>query len=107
MAETASPFRSHFYGGAAADPGDPRGNPNFHQDYKEKRKLLIRWSHYFPHEHVKEFDVSNPPKIITFLAERFQAPLHPSLFLSLLSRAFPGLSRMGNSNLFHFLGKKR
>ena len=29
----------------------------FLEDYKEKRKLLIRWSHYFPHEPLKDFDV--------------------------------------------------
>ena len=23
---------------------------DFLEDYKEKRKLLVRWSHYFPHE---------------------------------------------------------
>ena len=54
MVETGSPYRgNHFH-----PPNDPRRSAgNFQQDYKEKRKLLIRWGHYFPHEHVKEFDV--------------------------------------------------
>ncbi len=43
--------------------GDNRGGPDgevdeYIQDFKEKRKLLVRWNHYFPHESVKEFDVS-------------------------------------------------
>jgi hypothetical protein len=31
---------------------------DFIQDQKEKRKLLDRWPHYFPHEPIKDFDVS-------------------------------------------------
>ncbi len=62
MVETGSPYRSHHYNHYNHPPddnGDPRNAAmNFQQDYKEKRKLLIRWNHYFPHEHVKEFDVS-------------------------------------------------
>ena len=62
MVDTGSPYRSnhnHFN-----PPDDPRNSAgNFQQDYKEKRKLLIRWNHYFPHEHVKEFDVSDLTKI--------------------------------------------
>ena len=59
MVETGSPYRSGHYYNPPND--DRRGNNagHFQQDYKEKRKLLIRWSHYFPHEHVKEFDVSS------------------------------------------------
>ena len=62
MVETGSPYRHHQPmgrgRGVRRDPGDDGNNAsNFMQDYKEKKKLLIRWSHYFPHEHVKEFDV--------------------------------------------------
>jgi hypothetical protein len=56
MVDTASPYRSNYNN--YIPPDDPRNSAgNFQQDYKEKRKLLIRWGHYFPHEHVKEFDV--------------------------------------------------
>ena len=50
-------------------------NPNdniddYLQDFKEKRKLLVRWNLYFPHECVKEFDVTNLlPFFDLFLAE--------------------------------------
>lgn len=33
-------------------------NPDeYLEDFKEKKKLLISWPHYFPHEPQKEFDV--------------------------------------------------
>ena len=69
MVETGSPYRSNH---RFNPPDDPRNNSagHFQQDYKEKRKLLIRWSHYFPHEHVKEFDVSDLPEINS-IAQRF------------------------------------
>ena len=34
------------------------GAEDFINDSKEKRKLLERWPHYFPHEPIKDFDVS-------------------------------------------------
>ena len=57
MVDTGSPFRNTFRGGSSHGGGGDADN--YMQDYKEKRKLLIRWSHYFPHEHIKEFDVSS------------------------------------------------
>jgi hypothetical protein len=61
MVDTGSPYRHHQTfggGGARRNPADDNNNAsNLMQDYKEKRKLLIRWNHYFPHENVKEFDV--------------------------------------------------
>ena len=46
--------------------GSPfKGTPSvedFMSDFKEKRKLLVRWGAYFPHENVKEFDVTQSPK---------------------------------------------
>ncbi len=58
MVDTGSPYRGN-YGKNSSNKYDDRGEnvEHFMQDYKEKRKLLIRWSHYFPHENVKEFDV--------------------------------------------------
>ena len=44
-----------------APQGPAGGQPDvndFLQDHKEKRKLLERWPHYFPHEPIKDFDVS-------------------------------------------------
>lgn len=37
------------------NPAMPDVN-DFLQDHKEKRKLLERWPHYFPHEPIKDFD---------------------------------------------------
>lgn len=46
--------------------GSPfKGTPSvedFMSDFKEKRKLLVRWPAYFPHETVKEFDVRQSPE---------------------------------------------
>ena len=33
-------------------------NDEFLEDYKEKRKLLVRWDLYFPHEPLRDFDVN-------------------------------------------------
>ena len=40
-----------------AGGGDDTNVEEFMTDFKEKRKLLVRWPTYFPHENVKEFDV--------------------------------------------------
>jgi hypothetical protein len=60
MVDTGSPYRDNFAG--RGRPGDDNVD-HFMQDYKEKKKLLVRWQYYFPHENVKEFDVSllSPP----------------------------------------------
>jgi hypothetical protein len=39
---------------------------NFLHDHQEKRKLLVRWAHYFPHEPNKDFDVSRLIIIFSF-----------------------------------------
>ena len=54
MVDTGSPYR----GGGFSNHNRHGEVDNYMQDYKEKRKLLVRWPHYFPHENVKEFDVS-------------------------------------------------
>jgi hypothetical protein len=59
MVDTGSPFRDTFRWGSSHGGGGDADN--YMQDYKEKRKLLVRWGHYFPHENVKEFDVSFSP----------------------------------------------
>ena len=55
-----SPYSAR--GGNYNNRGQPPNNNNeiddYLQDFKEKRKLLVRWNLYFPHENVKEFDVS-------------------------------------------------
>lgn len=66
MVDTGSPYRGNYngknnnkyYDNGGGGGADDNNVDHFMQDYKEKRKLLIRWSHYFPHENVKEFDVS-------------------------------------------------
>ncbi len=45
-----SPFKRGF--------GDDPTVEDFMSDFKEKRKLLVRWASYFPHEIAKEFDVN-------------------------------------------------
>ena len=52
---------SHNYDSGVDAPDAAANEPDvndFLQDHKEKRKLLERWPHYFPHEPAKEFDVS-------------------------------------------------
>ena len=43
---------SNFGGSPPSDQVD-----DYMQDFREKRKLLVRWSLYFPLENVREFDV--------------------------------------------------
>lgn len=81
-------------GGAAASPPYPNNNnpydtyshnngeenvEDYMQDYREKRKLLVRWSQYFPTENVREFDVSFYSVLDCDIAERFQTSMHHGL----------------------------
>lgn len=61
-------------------------------DYKEKRKLLVRWSCYFPNEVVKEFDV-----IYTTPIDNNYSPMTSSTCASMFSTK---LSVMKNIKLF-------
>lgn len=79
MNDRGSPYRqNNHYGGRGGfagsdDGGQPPGGENVEDymlDFKEKRKLLVRWNHYFPHENAKEFDVSENNHSI-FIAQRF------------------------------------
>jgi hypothetical protein len=55
---------------------------DFLHDHQEKRKLLDRWPHYFPHEPLKDFDVSKQFNSHFLLAQRFQTSLHSSILRS-------------------------
>ena len=57
MNDNGTPYRNHYNVGGYPPQGDDNVD-NYMQDFKEKRKLLIRFPIYFPHENAKEFDVS-------------------------------------------------
>lgn len=84
------------YGG---NPDEPNVD-DFLRDHKEKKKLLDRWPHYFPHEPTKDFDVSEPLTLFLLLyltpfcftvAQRFQTLVHSSFLRGLLAARLPAI----------------
>lgn len=63
--------RSQFNNKSNAAGGDLEDHQvdDYFQDFKEKRKLLLRWNLYFPHEHVKDYDVRDPNIVMTLVAQ--------------------------------------